>query len=855
MKIALLCGGPSPERGISLNSARSVCDHLQSDDIEILPVYFDHQRNAFRISRAQLYSNTPSDFDFKLQSSAKPLSQSGLVRFLKTVDLAFPAMHGAFGEDGQIQRFLERNRIPFVGSPSNACKVAFDKYEANEFVRSHGFYSIPAAVLKIHKTDHRKILDSFFCDTKITRAVVKPATGGSSIGVYSVDTVDEALKRAHELFGRRLDTRVVIEPFCEGTEFTVIILENRFGMPVAILPTEIEIDYREGQIFDTRKKYLATRQVAYHCPPRFDNEVVERIQIQAEQLFKALGMRDFARFDGWLMKDGKLWFSDFNPISGMEQNSFLFMQAAQIGMSHADVLKYVIRNACRRYRIPLPSGTPLVTGSPQATGDPIGVNTNKQLIHKIPQLGHQSGHLPVINILFGGSTSERQVSVMSGTNVWLKLRRSGDYDPKPFLLDTDHNVWRLPYSMTLNHTVEEITEMCRKAPENERRLNRLKLRVHDKLAALPGEISEPVFLPEKMSLPEFISCSNFVFIGLHGGIGEDGTLQKMLEEAKVPFNGSGSQSSKLCMDKFETGRTLEPLKSEGIHTLPKKLLKLKDLSLLNDADIKRYWKTLSFELGASSLIVKPRGDGCSSGIARLYTWRDFKIYLHHACNHSDFIPIGSLKNQHGIIQMPTEPMDELMFESFFVTDKIQIFGNRLKWETKTDWIEITMGILERDGVLHALNPSLAVAAGNILTLEEKFQGGTGINITPPPHPFVKRSAVLKAKERMEKVARVLGIRGYARIDAFMHTKTGELIIIEANTTPGLTPSTVLYHQALAEEPPLYPIPFLEKIVKAGLEARIDKGVYYVVKSSTLKVKPCRKDRFATAVSSSNSLNT
>ena len=65
---------------------------------------------------------------------------------------------------------------------------------------------------------------------------------------------------------------------------------------------------------------------------------------------------------------------------------------------------------------------------------------------------------------------------------------------------------------------------------------------------------------------------------------------------------------------------------------------------------------------------------------------------------------------------------------------------------------------------------------------------------------------------MQKVAQALGLRGYARIDAFMHVKTGELIIIEANTTPGLTPSTVIYHQALTEKPPMYPTEFLEKIV-------------------------------------------
>ena len=326
MKIALICGGPSLERGISLNSARSVMDHLGGDGIEIVPIYFDHKRQPYAISTDQLYSNTPSDFDFKLQQTARVLSATGLKKLLKSCDLAFPVMHGQFGEDGGIQRVLERHKVPYVGSTVDACKRCFDKYEANEFIRSQGFYTLPSAVLKIYHDDHKKILKQFFKEHAPQRVVVKPATGGSSIGVHTAETVEEALEKAELLFSKRMDTRVVVEPFCEGIEFTVIVLQNRFDMPVAVLPTEVEIDCEENQVFDYRKKYLPTRQVRYHCPPRFSNEVIEKIQVQAEQLFTALGMRDFARFDGWLLPDGNLWFSDFNPISGMEQNSFLFQR-------------------------------------------------------------------------------------------------------------------------------------------------------------------------------------------------------------------------------------------------------------------------------------------------------------------------------------------------------------------------------------------------------------------------------------------------------------------------------------------------------------------------------------------------
>ena len=162
----------------------------------------------------------------------------------------------------------------------------------------------------------------------------------------------------------------------------------------------------------------------------------------------------------------------------MEQNSFLFLQAAQIGMSHRDMLRWVVKSACRRNQIPF---APTPEGAIS-----------------------QSRPKTEVNVLFGGQTSERQVSVMSGTNVWLKLRKSDRFNPKPYLLDPKLNVWRLPYSMTLNHTVEEIAAMAEAAPQSEQRLHRLKTRVLDKLSPGEGEVTEPLFLPQKMSLDEFI---------------------------------------------------------------------------------------------------------------------------------------------------------------------------------------------------------------------------------------------------------------------------------------------------------------------------------------------------------------
>jgi D-alanine--D-alanine ligase len=777
-KIGVICGGPSLEKGISLNSARSVLTYLDTNQIEVVPFYLDQKKNAFRISKAQLYSNTPSDFDFKLSQTAFALNQKAFIAELKKLDIVFPAMHGQYGEDGGIQSFLEKNSIPFVGSGSTSCRKVFDKFESNQAIRRAGFFALPSAVLKIYHTDHEKIIKDFFRLHKIERAVVKPANGGSSIGVFSVSTPSEALEKVRLLFSKRMDTRVVIEQFAQGVEFTAVILENKFGMPVCILPTEIETDYTAHQIFDFRKKYLPTNRVTYHCPPRFSNEVIEKIQVQAQQLFTLFGMHDFARLDGWVFEDGTIWFSDFNTISGMEQNSFIFQQASRLGMSHADLLRFIVRSACRRNGIVMPPDK--------------------------SQMANGKSRRKHVNVLFGGQTSERQVSLMSGTNVWLKLRESEQYEPQPYLLDLNGYVWKLPYALALNHTVEEILQNCENAESDSKRLAALVEKVKMSLALESTDATEVFFVPQKISLADFIKKSTYVFLALHGGIGENGTMQLMLDKAGIRYNGSSSATSKICIDKYVTARTIQELKIPGVASIP-------SLSFPLEIDVD--WKAVIRELDSKTLIVKPRFDGCSSGVVRLAGAAELKHYLRLMRSGATHIPVKTFKYQTGIIEMPREAPSEIVYEQYIETDILRVKNNQLKHTPKTGWIEITVGVIEDQGKLQALQPSITVAEGAILSLEEKFQGGTGVNITPPPENLISTQAIRKARKNLELLATQLGIHGYARIDTFIERTTGNIKVIEVNTLPGLTASTVLFHQALAEPIPLYPKEFLEMIIR------------------------------------------
>lgn len=777
--VGLICGGPSLERGISLNSARSVMDHLQDETIRIHPFFVDQQKNFYEISPYQLYSNTPSDFDFKLHETSTKLSIQQLLERLKKLDITFPVIHGPFGEDGELQELLEVHNIPFVGSGSAACEKMFHKHSAAQLLKLNGFKTIPSELLVNGDPDMATKIAYFFRDHNIHRAIVKPVAGGSSIGVFSVCSIQEAIQKAHHIFEQRIGKEAVLEPFCQGKEFTIIVVQNKDGASVALVPSGIEVCYENNGIFDYRRKYLPTGNTKWPCPPSFEDSIVELIQDQAERLFTLFGMKDMARLDGWVLNDGSIVFSDFNPVSGMEQNSFLFQQSSRLGMTHKEFLTNVLCNAALRYGI------------------------------EVPQSSFVRWQRKPVHIIFGGSTAERQVSLMSGTNAWLKLRNSKNYEPIPYFLDSNNHVWKLPYTYALNHSVEEVYENCITASTTSMRLENFANKIRKKLDFNYQDYDIRKEIPTRMSLDKFLQLSKnvnaFVFLGLHGGDGENGTLQEKLEEYDIPYNGSGPTGSALCMDKYLTGLAINKISDPNILSAPK---------LIVPYTLEHYEQTWR-DLGAQSAIIKPQFDGCSAGVVRLYSWKDLKKYMEYLRSEALYIPANMFNNQTSLVEFAQNKQTSYLLEAFIETDTIMIKNSQLFHTENEGWIELTVGVLEQKNVYHSLNPSITISSGNVLSLEEKFQGGTGINITPPPEKILSKEDLQKLKKSVELIAPALGIKNYARLDLFFNLKTKKIIVIEANTLPALTPSTVIYHQALAEENPMNPKEFLEKIIETA----------------------------------------
>ncbi len=649
MHVILICGGPSLERGISLNSARSVMDHLEGTGIGLSFLYLGLDSQFYALSKAQLYSNTPADFDFKLPEPSLSLDET--LAFLRQGDLVFPLIHGIYGEDGQLQRFLETHQIPFLGSKASTCESIFDKYTLKTHLEAAGYPALNTLRLDLQGGTDAEIdskVEDFWIKNKLKRAILKPSRGGSSIGVESFESLEACKRTIETIIKNQTESPSqpafcplwLLEPFCEGKEFTVCLLENAKGEAVALLPTYIETSYEDNGVFNYRRKYLPTQQVRYHCPPPFPQEIIENIQKDTEALFQRFQMRGFVRIDGWYLNDGRCLYTDFNPISGMEQNSFIFQQAARIGLSHTDFLLYLLKIALLNH----PKGQELAEKF-EAKGP-----SSSSEVQKSQQPSEKT-----VKILFGGNTAERQVSLMSGTNTFFKLNLSSHYQPEAYLWGPDKQVWQVPYHLMLYHTVEEVAEACKAEYDTPPAYEPiLVLRKRLELETDRFTLEKPRLLSLETFLKEAKSEKAFVFLALHGGEGEDGTLQNKLEAYGIPYNGSGPQGAKVGMDKGLTAESLASANIAGVGSIVSEGFYRKDLAALSPEALESFWHATIQKLGSSVLLVKPAGEGCSAGVACLYSARDLRTYIQLLGSDYQEIPPHTFPKQEAIIAMPQD---------------------------------------------------------------------------------------------------------------------------------------------------------------------------------------------------------
>ena len=295
-KVAVLMGGSSAEREISLLSGKAILAALLREGVDA---------HAFDPSARNLW-------DLKTEGYAR----------------AFIALHGRYGEDGTVQGALETMAIPYTGSGVMASAIAMDKWRSKMIWLASGLPS-PRYRMLDRQTDLAKVADELGLPL-----IVKPAREGSSLGVSRVDSL-AAMAPAYAA-AAGYDPLVLAEEFVAGQELTAAILGER------VLPL-VRIDAPQGA-YDYHNKYF-TDAVRYHCPAPIAPEIAAEINRVCLSAFRALGCRGWGRLDLILRPDGRFFLLEMNTVPGMTDHSLVPMAARAAGMSFSELALGILAEA------------------------------------------------------------------------------------------------------------------------------------------------------------------------------------------------------------------------------------------------------------------------------------------------------------------------------------------------------------------------------------------------------------------------------------------------------------------------------------------------------------------------------
>jgi D-alanine--D-alanine ligase len=562
---------------------------------------------------------------------------------------------------------------------------------------------------------------------KHSKIIIKPNNGGSSIDTHCVNNLADAMA----ILETQKVNYYICEEFHEGLEFSLIMEENWPHCPVIIS--------KKGDIFTYENKYLPSEDSSISYPIFLNFSLVEKIREKAKEVSRIFHIRDCCRMDGFLLNNQEIIFTDFNPIPSFEQNSLFYQSIPQLNI---EVFLRILNKALVRNNLP-----------------EIFINNN-----------FNRENLPV---LMGGNSSEQDVSILSGMNVCTKLYFSKKYNPQAYLLH-ENFFYKLPNYLIFRHSKKDILFII----DNIDKYNHLLNQIYGKKIII-----------ETYSIENFLKNEKKVFLALHGGIGENGILQKKLQEHNIIFNGANAKFAALFFHKKKTIDTIENFKYKEIDYISRHLIDFNEES----------WKTIKID---KVYLIKPVEDGCSFGIAKIINIKDLEIYKNFLHSSENFLFLNNMK-----VLKPKNIFQNFLLEEYIECDHISIASSGLiEMHKKTGYIELTVGFLKHK----IFNPSLSILTSNILTLEEKFTAGVGINLTPPPEKILNIDQLNFIKNFFNKLLKDLNFNSYGRIDFLFNREKEKIIILEINTLPALTFSTVLFPQILQEK--YNPTEFLEDLL-------------------------------------------
>lgn len=342
MKIAVVCGGLSNERDVSITSGSCVARALREKGhkVVLLDLYYGYSGEYN--DPAELFEREQEDLRYSVSEETPDIDKiiaegdgsrigKNVIEICKAADVSFLALHGEDGENGKVQATFDMFGIKYTGSGYLGSAIAMNKELSKIMFRHNGIPTPAGIVLEKGAESYDDV--GFPC-------VVKPCSGGSSVGtsiVHSRDEYDAALE-----FAFRYESRVLVEKYVKGRELTVGVMDG-IAMPV------IEIIPKSGW-YDYKNKYQAglTEEL---CPAPLSAEDTDRVQRLAERVADALMIDVYFRADFLLDEsDGQLYCLEANTLPGMTPTSLVPQMGAAQGMDYGEVCEKIIAVSMEKYK-------------------------------------------------------------------------------------------------------------------------------------------------------------------------------------------------------------------------------------------------------------------------------------------------------------------------------------------------------------------------------------------------------------------------------------------------------------------------------------------------------------------------
>jgi D-alanine-D-alanine ligase len=342
LRVAVVFGGRSTEHAISCMSAGSVLSELDRDRFEVVPVGITSD-GAWVLGsnepRALMAGESSTELAVSSDLVATPPDRVGDV--LGGIDVVFPVLHGAYGEDGTIQGLLELAGIPYAGAGVLASAAAMDKEFGKKLLAAEGLPIGPYAVLRrgvetLADADRKRLGLPVF---------VKPARAGSSTGITKV--ADWAELDAAIATARLIDPKVIVEAAINGREIECGVLEYPDGRVDSSLPAEIRIVADGVEWYDFDAKYV-DGACEFDIPAKLPDAVTARVRALAIRAFDALDCQGLARVDFFVGPDDTVTVNELNTMPGFTATSVYPKMWAVTGVDYPTLLTTLVETAMAR---------------------------------------------------------------------------------------------------------------------------------------------------------------------------------------------------------------------------------------------------------------------------------------------------------------------------------------------------------------------------------------------------------------------------------------------------------------------------------------------------------------------------